>query len=667
MIKKFLFSAAMLLAAACLYGKDYTVSSPDGNLNLTISTGKTTTWDLDVRGQRVTAGSRMAMKLQDGRVLGDNVKVRKARKDGAAESIASPLYRQSSFDTEYNRLVLEIKGDYSIEARAYNDGVAYRFVTDFKKPFTVKDEEVEYAFARDYNMYVPFVEMRRDRYESSFESTYTQLRISEKSGEMGTSGTYTPRADNLVFTPVYVSLGKAGRLLIMESDVEDYPGLYLVRTQNGFKSDFPPLPKTYAPTGRGVQRQTSVYDYIAACEGKRSFPWRVLAYGSEDKDLPSNNMVYQLASPNRIGDVSWITPGLSSWDWWNAFRFYGVDFEGGINTESYKYDVDFAARYGLQYIVLDEGWYNTRTLDVMNPIPEVDLPEICRYAASKDIKVILWISSGLIDGKLEEICRHYSRMGVAGFKVDFFDAQDQATVAQAYRIAETAAKYRLILDYHGFYKPTGLSRTYPNVVNYEGVFGLEQLKWMEDLSCDMPRNDVIIPFVRQAAGPLDYTQGALRNAPKRDFRAVYDRPMSQGTRAHQVALYVVFDSPVAMLCDSPSDYLREPETTGFIASIPTVFDKSEVLQGEIGEYIVYAREKDGRWYVGGITNWTPRELTLNLDFLPGGRSYTARVFADGVNASIVGTDFKLDTRTVTAADRMDFKLAPGGGFAVIFE
>lgn len=667
MIKKLLFSAAMLLAAACLYGKDYSVSSPDGNLNLTISTGKTTTWSLEVGGKKVMEGGRIAMKLLDGRVLGDNVKVRKARNDSATESIESPLYRQRSFTARYNSLTLSIKGDYAIEARAYDDGVAYRIVTDFKKPFAVRDETVEYSFNGNFDMFVPFVEMRSDRYESSFESCYTRLRIGDRSGDMGTAGTFTPEPGNLVFTPVYVSLGEAGRLLIMESDVEDYPGLFLVRTKTGFKGEFPPLPRTYAPNSRGVQRQTGVYDYIAEASGRRCFPWRAVGYGKEDKDLPTNNMVYQLAAPNRIGDVSWITPGLSTWDWWNAFRFHGVDFEGGINTASYKYDVDFAVRYGLQYIILDEGWYNTRTLDVMNPIPDVDLPEICRYAASKGIKVILWISSGLLDGQLEKICSHYSRMGVAGFKVDFFDAQDQATVAQAYRIAETAARYHLILDYHGFYKPTGLSRTYPNVVNYEGVFGLEQLKWMQDLSADMPRNDVIIPFIRQAAGQLDYTQGALRNATKSAFRAVNDRPMSQGTRAHQVALYMVFDSPFAMLCDSPSDYLREPETTGYIASIPTVFEHSRVLQGRIGEYIVTAREKGGRWYVGGITDWTARDLTLDLGFLPRGRSYTAKVFCDGMNAAYVATDYKLEKQTVTSADKMEFKLAPGGGFAVIFE
>lgn len=667
MMKKMLLITATLVVALGVYGKDYTVSSPDGNLALTISAGKTTSWSLDVEGKRVIDGSRIALRIKDGKVLGNDVVVRRAGRRSVSEQIESPFYRQSGFSASYNSITLDIKGDYSLEARAYNDGVAYRFVTRFKKPFIVEDERVEYLFTDNYNMYVPFVGMRGDRYECSFESMYTQLRIQDGSGEMGTSGTFTPEPDNLVFTPVYVSLGDKGRLLIMESDVEDYPGIYLMRNAKGFESDFPPLPASYAPSDRGVQRQTSVHDYIAEVEGKRTFPWRAVAYGAEDRDLPVNNMVYQLAAPNRIGDVSWIAPGQSSWDWWNAFRFHGVDFEGGINTESYKYDVDFASRYGMQYIVLDEGWYNTRTLDVMNPVPELDLPEICRYAASKGIKVVLWISSGLIDAGLEEICRHYSAMGVSGFKVDFFDAQDQATVAQAYRIAETAARYHLVLDYHGFYKPTGLSRTYPNVLNYEGVFGLEQLKWMEDLSADMPRNDVIIPFVRQAAGPQDYTQGALRNAVKRDYRAVNDRPMSQGTRAHQVALYIVFDSPFAMLCDSPSDYLREPETTGYITSIPAVFDRSEVLQGKIGEYIVYAREKDGKWYVGGITNWDAREISLSLDFLPGGRSYDARIYRDGKNASTVATDYKLENQTVSSSDKLELLLAPGGGFAIIFE
>jgi len=636
---------------------------------MTISVDGRTTWAMAVDGVKVLDGNEAAMDVvtADGKklVLGQG-KVQKASSRKGSESIDAPLYKFSAFKAEYNELSLRYKEGYTLVARAYNDGVAYHFMTALKDAFTVKDERVEFNFTQAYDCLIPFVAMRKDRYETSFESQYTQIRIGESEGTMGTVGKQTPKADNLIFTPLYINAEDQGRLLIMEADVEDYPGIFLTRTAKGFVGEFPPVPNETKPNSRGVQRPLSYQDYIAVIpQGKMSFPWRIVGYGAEDKNLPVNNMVYALASPNRLCDVSWVEPGQSAWDWWNDWRRYGVDFEAGINTETYKYDIDFAAKYGIRYIVIDEGWYSTKTLDIMNPIEGCDIAEICRYASSKGVKVVLWTTSGVIDPLLEEVCSKYADLGVAGFKIDFFDAQDQNTVQQIYRFCEVAAKHHLVLDLHGMYKPTGLSRTYPNVVNYEGVYGLEQCKWEDPKDIDQVRNDVTIPYIRQVAGPLDYTQGAMRNLCKHDWKPAYSTPASQGTRAHQVALYVIFDSPFVMLCDSPSDYMREPETTEYITSIPAVFDEEIVLDGKAGEYIVTARRKGTKWYVGGATNWTDRNVSVDLSFLSG--ASVAKIFRDSRNSDRVANDYVLETKSVKPSDKLEFRMARGGGFAMIIE
>ena len=432
--------------------------------------------------------------------------------------------------------------------------------------------------------------------------------------------------------------------------------------KGGFKGLFPKYPKSFT---RGTTRCKNfvkdTYDYIARFDGARTFPWRVLAIVENDAQLPTNDLVYALASPCRIDDTSWIKPGKSAWDWWNNWGISNVDFKAGINTETYKYFVDFAADNGLQYIILDEGWSPPAEGDVMNIRPEVDLKEIASYAKSKGIGVIIWVVGNVLDEKLEEACKTYSEMGISGYKVDFIDRTDQQAVEMVYRIAEVAAKYGMLVDYHGIYKPTGLSRTYPNVVNYEGVFGLEQLKWSNP---NMPLYDVTMPFIRMVPGPVDYTQGAMRNANKSNFRDIYSTPMSQGTRAHQVATYVVFDSPLVMLCDTPTNYIAEPEVTSFIARMPQDADKTVVLQGKVGEFIVTARRVGSDWYVGGLTSWTGRDLQLPLDFLSDGE-YTAEIMTDGVNASRIGEDYKLETRSVDKSSVLNVKMAGGGGFAMI--
>ena len=648
-MKKILLLLALISLSLPLAAKDYVVASPSGHLQMTISVGSGTSWSLAVEGETVLKDNKVSMVI-DERALGADPRVLRVRKGAVSEHIVAPFYRQAEFDASYNWLTLKMKGDWSLELRAYDDGVAYRFVTNRPDIRKVTSETAEFNFTQPYDMLVPFVHKRNDgdRYRSSFENLYVDV----KAGDVATAD------GRLAFMPVYVDLGDNGRLLLMESDLWDYPGMLLRSTGKGFEAEFPPYPNN-------IREQDAKYlDYMNVVAGTRTFPWRIVAYGKDETALPINNMVYQLAQPCRLDDISWIRPGLSTWDWWNGFRRHGVDFKAGINTETYLYDIDFAAKYGLSYILIDDGWYKNR--NIFTPKDDLDIPRICSYAAEKGVKVLLWVSKGSLGLKPEKAFEHYSKIGVAGFKVDFFDSQEAAMVNRINMYAEVAAKYHLLLDFHGIFKPVGLSRTYPNVINYEGVFGLENLKWCNPQRCDMPRNDVIIPFIRMAAGQMDYTPGALRNATRRDFRSVSEKPMSMGTRAHQLACYVVFDAPLQMLCDSPSDYLKEDETTRWIISIPTVFERTSILDARIGEYVLTLREKDGIYYVGGMTNWDARDIEVDFGFLPEGE-WRCRIFRDGVNADTVGEDYAVSESGIKPGSKETVHLAPGGGFVMIIE
>ena len=645
----FLFLLAGILQVLPLPAKDYSLLSPSGRLQLTLSVGEKTCWSLAVDGETVLKDNAIGMHIED-RALGTDVRVLKQSKGKKTEHIVSPFYRQAEFNTSYNWLTLKMKGDWSLELRAYDDGVAYRFVTNRPDIRKVYSETAEFNFAEPYKMLVPFVRKRNDgdRYRTSFENLYAEVAV----GDIDTAD------GRLAFMPVYVDIGEKGRLLLMESDLWDYPGMFLRTTCKGFEAEFPPYPNN-------IQVQDAKYlDYLNMVAGTRAFPWRVIAYGASEKELAVNNMVYQLASPCKIEDLSWIRPGKSTWDWWNGYSRHGVDFNAVINTETYLYDVDFAARYGLSYILIDDGWYKNK--NIFTPIDGLDIARICSYAAEKGVKVLLWVSKGVLGLKPEKAFAHYASLGVAGFKVDFFDSQEAAMVNRINMYAEAAARYHLLLDFHGIFKPVGLNRTYPNVINYEGVYGLENMKWCDPKTTDMPRNDVTIPFVRQAAGPMDYTPGALRNASEKNFRAIDSRPMSQGTRAHQLACYVVFDAPLQMLCDSPSDYLKEDETSRWIASIPTVFDRTVILDGKIGEFVVSLREKDGCYYVGGMTDWHPRDICIDFGFLPEGE-WKCRIFKDGINAGLVGEDYTTAESEIGSGHKETVHLAPGGGFVMIIE
>jgi alpha-glucosidase len=387
----------------------------------------------------------------------------------------------------------------------------------------------------------------------------------------------------------------------------------------------------------------------------------VVIVSTEDKQLADNDMVQKLASPSKIADQSWIKPGKVAWDWWNDWNISHVDFKSGINNATYKYYMDFASANKIEYIVIDEGWSNIVDLNQISP--DINIDELVAYGKQKNVGIILWSSWYALTRQTDAAFKKFADKGIKGFKIDFIDRDDQKMVASLYDIAQKAADHHLIVDYHGMYKPGGLQRTYPNILNFEGVKGMENVKWGV---VNHPGYDVSIPFIRMLAGPMDYTPGAMRNASKDNYRPVNGNPMSQGTRSHQLAMYTVFEAPLQMLADNPTIYMREQESTDFIAAVPTTFDETVALDGKVGEFVAIARRKGTTWYAGAMSNWTGRDLSIDLSFLGSG-SYKATIFEDGVNADKEATDYKKIVTTVTSKDKLNVKLASGGGWAARFE
>lgn len=658
-MKLFRFSLLLLAGVLSLEAaaqKHYSLKSPDGNIEVNVCAEGQLSYSVSCQGKVLLEQSPIGLVLED-RTLGREVRVsRKSGRSGIGEVIDVPHHRVPTFGVVYNELDLRFKGNWGVVFRACKEGVAYRFYTSVKQPLVIKDEIATMNFPEDRETYMAYstTQPGQDPYAMAFQNIYEKARLSDV------------RTDNIAFLPVTVDCGEGVKMTLLESDLESYPGMFVKRGKeaNSISATFARYPKelkSFPP--RAMRRVVSREDYIARVEGKRDYPWRIWAITTDDTQMPVNNLVYALASPNRIGDCSWIKTGKAAWEWWNDWGISGVGFKAGINMETYRHYIDFAAENGLEFVILDEGWYDPGKGDMLTPIPGLDLEELVRYGKRKGVDLMLWTVFNVLDDQLEEACRKYSAMGIAGFKVDFLDRDDQTAVEMAYRIAEATARHKLTLDLHGFYKPTGLDRTYPNVINYESVFGMEEMKW-STVEKDMMEYDVTMPYIRMMAGPVDYTPGAMRNASRRDFKPVYCNPMSQGTRCHQLAAYIVHDSPLTMLADNPTIYRKEQECTDFIVSLPNKgIDETRVLQGRLGEYIITARRAGTSWYVGGMTDWTPREVTLDFSFLAEG-DYEVVLFRDGVNAGKQAGDYRKETFRVTPGDRKAIRLASGGGFAM---
>lgn len=652
-----ILSLLLLIGNASLAAKEkkYVLSSPDGTLKMEISAGNELAYQVMHGNDTILSHSNIGLVLENGTIVGKTPRITGERRRKIKDNIESPFYRFKEFVATGNELDLKLKGGFGIIFRAYNEGVAYRFYTTQSSDIIIKEEQAEFNFKEDYTAYLPYTTNDKKPMAMAYQNVYDITPLSKAQPK-------------LAFLPVTVDCGSV-KLTLLESDLEAYPGMFVQSQQGkyGLKGVFAPYPaKTDFYPWRKQEYVTETTDFISRSRGSRSYPWRVLAITEKDTDMPVNNLVYTLASPNRIGDTSWIKTGKVAWDWWNDWNLKGVPFKAGINMDTYKYYIDFASRNGLEFIVLDEGWYDPKSGDMLTVIPELDLPELIAYGKSKGVEIVLWTVFNVLDSQLEAACKKYADMGIKGFKVDFLDRDDQTAVEMVYRIAEMTARYKLTLDLHGIYKPTGINRTYPHIINFESVFGMEEVKWT-DIKNNMPLYDVTFPYIRMMVGPVDYTPGAMRNATKADWRAMYYTPASMGTRCHQLAAYIVHDSPFTMLCDAPTNYLNEQECVDFIASLPVEVDSTFIASGELGKYIVTVRKKDVNWYIGGMTNWDERDVQLDFSFLPEGMSYTAVLFKDGVNANKQAEDYRKETIRIDKDSRLTLHLASGGGFAMKLE
>ena len=618
------------------------LASPNGVIAVDIRLGDRLRYDVLVNDSLILKDATLALKI-DGVTLGQAPRLKLAT-PGAHDGELRPVVRQKAavLRDHYNELRLDFDGGYSVVFRAYDEGVAYRWETRLPAAeVKVDGEEVALNFADNYLTYYPE--------EESFYSHNERIFLPRALGDLA--------AKNLASIPAVVDANGV-KLAVAESDVVDYPGLWLQGTgKAGLTGVFPPYPLEEKLTGDRDFKVTKTADYIAVTRGTRTYPWRLLGVALKDGDLITNPLVYLLASPTTLTDTSWIRPGKVAWDWWNANNLGGVDFKAGVNTETYKYFIDFAAQHGIEYVVLDEGWYVLG--DVLKTAPGMDLEELARYAKEKKVGLVLWVVWKTLDDQLVPALDQFARWGVKGIKVDFMQRDDQVVMAFYHKVSAEAAKRKMLVDFHGAIRPALLTRTWPNLISTEGVRGMEWNKWSAHIT---PTHTVTVPFTRMFLGPMDFTPGAMVNATRIGFAKNFERPMSQGTRCHQLAMYVAYESPLQMLADSPTNYLREPECLGFLTAVPSVWDETRVLEARIAEYLVVARRSGAEWYCGAMTDWSPREFTVDFSFLPAGK-FQLEEYRDGVNADRRADDYRKVVQSVTNATKLKIRLAEGGGWA----
>ena len=636
-----LFIAAGLTLSLTALSKDYTCASPDSKIVLTVGVNEDIRWSVAFEGRQIIAPSPAAMVLETISLPGTKPVVAKAKWNQINTTITPVIpHKNSQVTDSYGEMTLRFKDGFSLVFRVYNDGVAYKFVTSLKGEVTVKGETFSLKLPSGTTAWYPLEESFMSHNERTFFPA-----------EMDTVG---PK--HLASLPVLFK-SEGINILLSEADIQDYPGMWITGDGLGGVSGlFPAYPEREKALNDRDIYVVARKDYIAKTPGERSFPWRVCIITPDDAGLVESDMIYRLASPSKIDDTGWIKPGKVAWDWWNANNIYGVDFKSGLNNETYKYYIDFASDNGIEYVILDEGWY--RKGNVLDVAPGYDIKALCDYASGKNVGIILWVVWKSFYDQLDRALDQFEAWGVKGIKIDFMQRDDQWMVNYYHEVAARAAEHHMLVDFHGAYKPDGMERTWPNVITREGVKGLEHNKWSYECN---PEHDLILPFTRMVAGPMDYTPGAMVNMQKRDFSPVFNRPASQGTRAHQMAMYVVYESPLMMLADNPSNYKREQECTSFIVGVPVTWDETRVLDARAGDYIVIARRHGSDWYLAGMTDWTARTLEADLSFLPPG-TYDIEYFADGVNADRRGEDYIHSSTKVAVKDKITLAMAPGGGW-----
>jgi alpha-glucosidase len=635
--------SVLSLAGNAAAQSSYDLRSPDNRIELRIRTAKGVRYDVLLSGRALLQDCSASIDI-DHKTLGRETRVLRSNERSHNEVLEPPVRQKfARIRDNYNELRLEMEGGYAVVFRAYNEGAAYRLETSLPQEHVkVYGEEVSLNFPGNSVVYYP----EEESFMSHNERKYLPQHLAEIAPAF------------LATLPAVVDAGGGVKVAIAESDVEDYPGMWLRGTNGyGLKATFPPYPlKEKLERDRDLRVVESA-DYIAITSGKRTFPWRLVGIVEKDGDLLTNQLVWLLEKPSQLQDTSWIEPGKVAWDWWNANNVYDVDFKSGINTETYKYYIDFAAKYGLQYIILDEGWYKLG--NVLEVVPEINMEELTAYAKQKNVGIILWVIWKTLGDQLEPALDQYAKWGVKGIKVDFMQRSDQLLINYYHRVSRETAKRKMLVDFHGDQKPASMTRTWPNLISTEGVRGLEWSKWSADAE---PEHNVTLPFTRMFLGPMDYTPGGMLNAQRNAFAPISNRPMALGTRCHQLAMYVVYESPLQMLSDSPSNYLREREVMDFLGPVPYVWDETKVLDARIADYVLVARRNGRDWYVGAMTDWTRRELEVDFSFLPEG-TFPMEAFEDGVNADRQASDYKMVKSQVNKTTKLKIKLAPGGGWA----
>lgn len=647
-MKKYLTFLLVIFLVLNLSAKEYSVESPSKNITVNISVGEEITYSVFLNGKELISSSTISMEISNGTTWGKDAKVKKAKTISVSEEIIPVVKRKyAKIQNNYNQLTLSFKG-YSLQFRAYDEGAAYRWVSETKGEYKIVSEQATFAFPDNFKIWFP-------EEESMFthqEREYLYENLSDIN------------ADRFGSTGMLVDCGNNVKVYISESDLMDYAGMFLKGSNenpNALTGKFPGVVLEEQRRNDRDVAPVKYADYIAECNGSRTFPWRVMLITEKDADLVQSELIYKLGPELKIEDASWIKPGKVAWDWWNANNIYGVDFEAGVNNNTYKYYIDFASKYGLEYIILDEGWYVLS--DIMKLEKDIDVQELVDYGREKNVEIILWVVWKSLDDKLTEALDQFEKWGVKGIKIDFMQRDDQWMVNFYEKIARECADRKLLVDYHGAYKPSGLNRAYPNVISYEGLKGLENAKWSD---LPDPEHNVTLPFIRMVAGAMDFTPGAMLNATKQNFNSVFTQPMSPGTRCHQLGMYVVFESPLQMLADNPSNYYREPECMEFLSVVPSVWDDTKVLEAKVSDYIAIARRSGNTWYVGAMTDWDARTLELNLDFLGEG-NFTMKVWKDGINASKHAADFAQEELQVTKNSKIKVEMASGGGWVAIIE
>lgn len=632
------------LTASLWSQASYDLRSPDNRIELRIRTFDALRYDLVLNRRTVLENATLSLDIEH-RGLGIQSKVTDARQS-SHDAVIQSVVRQkfARIRDHYNELKLTFDGGYAVTFRVYDEGIAYRFETTLpEKQVKIYGEEADFRFAANYVVYYP--------QEDSFYSHNERKYLPQQSSAI--------LPESIASLPAIVDIEQGAKLAIAESDVDDYPGLWLRGDgpQFGLSATFPPYPLKEVQTGDLDVKVAEAADYIAVTSGTRTFPWRVIGVADHDGDLLTNEIVYLLESPSRLQDTSWIKPGKVAWDWWNDWNIDGVDFHAGINTKTYEYYVDFAAKYRIPYIILDDGWSKRGNLLDVNP--DLDMNELSAYARHRNVGLILWTSWKTLNDQLAPALDQFEKWGIKGIKVDFMQRSDQPMINYYHKISREAAKRHMLVDFHGDQKPATMMRTWPNLINTEGVRGMEWSKWSWESE---PEHNVSLPFTRMFLGPMDFTPGAMRNATRGTFAPINHQPMALGTRCQQLAMYVVYDAPLEMLSDSPSNYLREPDAMEFLAAVPTEWDDTRVLDARISDYVLVARRNGSDWYVGAMTDWAPRDLELAFSFLPDGQ-FTMTSYEDGVNADRNASDYKKTTIQVNRATKIKIHLAPGGGWA----